>query len=69
MTLGAAYVLVSSPQREAGSLLVIKQRRLPPGAVVTFGATGYVGRGELLSVDVFVAVFANRGRRLEVDVH
>ncbi len=69
MTQGAAHVLVSAPQREACSLLMIKQRRLPPGAIVALSATGYVGRGELLSVDVFVAVFTDCGRRLEVDVH
>ncbi len=65
----APHVLVGSSQRECGPLLVVKQRRFPLHAVVTVGAMGGVSLGELLSVDVLVAVLADHGRGLEVDIH
>ena len=48
---------------------MIEQRGLPLHAGVAFGATRNVSRGELLSVNVLVAVLALCRRRLEVHIH
>jgi hypothetical protein len=61
------HVLVSTLQRER-SLLVIKQRRLPFGAVVAFGASRDLPARELIAMHVQVAVLALAGRKLEIDV-
>ena len=68
VTLPAAHILMRAPQGKCRSLLVIKQRRSPPGTVVTLSTTGHIRLGELLAVDVLMAVFALGWRRLEIDV-
>lgn len=47
---------------------MIKKRRLPFHAVVALGTMRDVFLGELLAVDVFVAIFALRGRVFEIHV-
>lgn len=47
---------------------MIKKRRLPFHAVVALRTMRDVSLGELLAVDVFVAIFALRGRALEIHV-
>ena len=69
VTFRAAHVLVCSTQWEFRSLLVIKQGRLPLHAVVTIGAMSDVGLGELLAVNVLVAVFADSRSHFEIHVH
>lgn len=68
MTFRASHVLVRSSQRELGALVMIELRRLPLHAGVAFRAMRHVGLGELLPVNVFVAVFALGRRRLEVRI-
>ena len=68
MTPGAGDTLMGAAQRESGSLLVVEQRRLPPHAIVTFNTSRDFRLRELFSVNVFVAVFALCGRRLEIDI-
>src|SRR5215469_7906340 len=68
VTVSAAHILMRAPQREWSSLVVIKQRRFPPGTVVTPLTTCHIRVGELLAVDVLMAVFALGWRRLEIDV-
>lgn len=66
MATPAAHVLMRATQRERRPLLVIKQRRFPPCAVVTLGAASHVRFGELPAVDVLMAVLALRRRGLEI---
>ena len=47
---------------------MIKKRRLPSHAVVTLGTMRDVSLGELLAVNVFVAIFALGGRAFEIHV-
>ena len=68
VTVPAAHILMRAPQRECRSLVVIKQRRFPPGTVVTLLTTCHIPLGELLAVDVLMAVFALGWRRREIDV-
>ena len=56
VTLGALNVLVGPAQRESGPLLVVEQGRLPFHAVVAVGTGRSFPLGELLSMDVLVAV-------------
>ena len=65
----AAHVLVRPAQRKFGPLLVVKQGRLPRHAGVALRAARDIPFGELLSVDVLVAVLALRRRGLEVHIH
>lgn len=68
VTVLAAHILMRAPQRECRSLIVIKQRRSPSGAVVTLLTMGHIRLGELLAVDVLMAVPALGWRSLEIDV-
>ena len=68
VTVDAAHVLVSAAQRKR-SLLVVEKRRFPLHAVVAFRAARDLPFGELLSVDVFVAILALGRRHLEIHVH
>lgn len=63
-----ANVLVGSLQRELGSLVMVKERRLPLGAVVTVGARRNPGLGKLSPVDILVAILTSRWRGLEIHV-
>lgn len=65
----ATYILMRTSQGKCCSLLVIKQRRLPFHAVMTLGAPCDVGLCKLLPMNLFVTVFALRGRRPEVYIH
>lgn len=47
---------------------MIKKRRLPFHAVVALGAARDLPLGKLLAMDVFVAIFALRGRAFEIHV-
>src|SRR5215469_17921878 len=67
VTLGALYVLVCPPQREGSPLVVVEQRGLPFHAVVAVGTWGGFALGELLSVNVCVAVLA--GHRGSLEIH
>ena len=58
VALSTLHVLVRSPQGECGPLLMVEQRGLPLHAVVAVGTGRGVCLGELLSVDVLVAVLA-----------
>lgn len=62
----AANVLVQALQGKRSPLVVIKQRRLPLRAVMTINARSHAILGELLAVNVFVAVLALGGRGREV---
>ena len=66
MAAGARHVLVEPLKRELGLLVVVKQRRLPLGGIVTIDTGGHAVLGELLAVDIFVAVFALGGSGREV---
>ena len=68
MTVVAPYSLVRTTERKRRTCLMIKKRRLPFHAVVALGTTGDIALGELLSVDVLMAVFTLRGRSLEVGI-
>lgn len=68
VTFGALHVLVGPTQSEGGPLVVIKGGGLPFHAVVTVGAGGVLSLGELLSVDVLVAVLALQRCRLEIHI-
>lgn len=67
VTIAAADILVSSLQGK-GRFLVIECGGLPLHAVVTLGATGHVRFGELLPMDILMALFALQGRCSEVHV-
>jgi len=56
------------PQWERGVLFVIEEGGLPFHTVVTFNTVRDIAFGELLPVDVLVAILADRWRSLEVDV-
>jgi len=58
VTLRAFDVLMGATQSESRPLVVIEQRWLPFYAVVAVGAGGSFPFGELLSVDVLMAVLA-----------
>lgn len=61
MTSRATDVLVQPLQRKGSAFVMIEERRLPLGAVVTFDAGSYATLVELLSVNVLVAVFTLGG--------
>ena len=69
VTFCATHVLVRAPQWECGSFLVIEKRGLPFHAVVALCTARDVSYRELLSMNVFVAVFALRRCGLEIHVH
>ena len=69
VTLHAAHILVRTPQGEFRPLLVVKQRWLPLHAGVALRAQCSVRFGELLSVDVLVAVLALGWCGFEVHIH
>ena len=68
VTVGAFDVLMGAAQCESCPFVVIEQGRLPLHAVVAVGAGGSVPFGELLSVDVLMAVLAQGGGCLEIHV-
>jgi len=68
VTFRAAHILVCAAQRETGALLVIEERWLPLHAVVTLRARRNPCLGELLAVNVLVAVLTTRGRSLEIHI-
>ena len=68
VTLRAAHILVSSTQGEGRPFVVIEQGRLPLRRVMTVRTASDVGYGELLSVNVLMAVFALSRCGLEIDV-
>lgn len=57
---------MSPSQWELRAPIMIEQRRFPFRAVVAFRATRDSRRGELLSVDVLVALLANHRRGSEI---
>ena len=64
-----AHVAVYSLQREARSSVVIEQRWLPLGAVMTFGAgRSAIRLYELGAMNIGVAPLASRRRHLEIDI-
>lgn len=68
VTAGAAHVLVRATQCESSTLVVIKQRRFPFHAVVTFGAARDISLRELLAMHVLVAVLTLRRSSFEIDI-
>ena len=56
VTLGALNVLVCPAQRESSPLFVVEQGRFPFHAVVAIGTGRSFPLGELLSMDVLMAV-------------
>ena len=68
VTAGAAHVLVRATQCESSTLVVIKQRRFPFHAVVTFGATRDISLRELLAMHILVAVLTLRRSSFEIDI-
>ena len=64
----ATHIAVGSLQRKRRSFIVIEQRWLPLSAVVTFRTWRDPALCKLLSVNVFVALFAFVRRGLEVHV-
>lgn len=68
VTFGAAHVLVRSPKRKIGPLVMVERRRLPLDAVVAVGAARDIGFRELLAVDVLMAILALRGSSLEIRI-
>jgi len=68
VTFGALHILVGPAQREGSPFIVIKQGRLPLHAVVAVRARSVLTFGELLSMYVLVAVFAQHGGGLEIHV-
>ena len=68
VTFAAFHVLVSTPQGEGSPLIVVKQGRLPLHAVVAIRARRRVTLGELLSMGVLVALFAEHRCGLEVHI-
>lgn len=68
MTAGAPHVLVRAAQCEFSALVMIKQRRFPFHAVVTFDAARDAGLRELLAMHVLVTVFALRRSSFEIHI-
>jgi hypothetical protein len=68
VAISALHVLVSAAQWENSSLLVVEERRSPFHAVVAVSTRGGFTLGELLSMDVFVAVLAQKRGRFEIDI-
>lgn len=68
VTLDAPDILVRSAQRKLCSPIMIEQRRLPLLAVVTVHAGRDLPFGELLSMDIVMALFALHRRGLEIHV-
>lgn len=64
----AFHVLVCPTQGKIGSLVMVKQGRLPFRTVVAFSAACYVALSELLAVNVLMAVLTLFRRSLEVDI-
>lgn len=68
VTLRAAHILVSSTQGEGRPFVVIEQGRLPLCGAVTIRTSRNIRYGELLSVNVLMAVFALSRCGLEINV-
>lgn len=68
VTAGAPDILVRATQRELSALLMIEQRGLPLGAVVTFSAACDVRLRELLAMHVLMAILALCGSSFEIDI-
>lgn len=68
VTVATLHVLMCATKREHGSLLVVEERRLPLHAVVAVSTGRSVTFGELLSMNVFVALFAQQRCGLEIDM-
>ena len=68
VTFAALYVLMGPAQGESRSLIVIEQGRLPFHAVMAVGTRCGLALGELLPMDVLVAVLAQHRCRLEIDI-
>ena len=68
VAVGAAHVLVRPPQRECRLLLMIEERGSPLHGVVAVDAARNLSLGELLAVDVFMAIFTLSRRRLEINI-
>ena len=64
----AAHVLVHSLQRESGSLVMVEQGWPPLRTVVAFRTGRDLAPGELLAMDVLVALLTSGRRRFEVNV-
>ena len=64
----AADVLVRPLQWKCSPLVVVKQRWLPPSAVVALGAGRDSALGKLCGVDVLVAFLTLRRRGVEVHI-
>jgi len=68
VTVATLNVLMSAAQREHGSLLVVEERRLPLHAVVAVSTGCGVSLGELLSMNVFMAILAQQRCGFEIDI-
>ena len=68
MAISAADILMGAAQREIRPPVVVEERGLPLHRIVAVGAVGDFSLGKLLAVDIFVAIFALRGRGLEISV-
>ena len=64
----ATHVLMRATQCERSSLVVIKQRRFPFHAVVTFGAARDIRVCELLAMHVLVAILTVHRSSFEIDI-
>ena len=56
-------------QGEISSFLMVEERRFPLRGIVTLGTSSYVAFGELLSMDILVAVLALGRGGLEIGIH
>lgn len=68
MALCTAHVLVRPSQGKRSPQLVIEKRWFPLAGVVAIDAVRNLPLRKLLAMDVAVAVFALRGRFLEVNI-
>ena len=68
VAVGAAHILMGTPQRELGPLVVVERRRFPLAAVVALGAVGDVCLRKLLAMDVLMAILALSRSSLEIHV-
>ena len=66
---GTNNVFVNAFERKTGALVVVKERRPPLGRVVTFRARGGARFGELLAVDVLMALLTLPGGRFEIHMN
>lgn len=69
VTLGAAYVLMGSSQRERRPRLMVEERGPPLRRVMAVRAAGDAVFTKLLAMDIFMAVFTLLRSGFEVDVH